>query len=130
MELLKFKSRKSFEELQDLIIEMAEKEKVKSSVCDEEFVRQQFKLLIDAALSLRSDIDCLYWARRYEQDYLKPTYCYGVESVEVTRQKEYLKNDMGSILKALIIISGQYNYDLLDCLCEVSKDLKKDKKDE
>lgn len=121
MELLKFKAGKSFEELQDLIIETAEKQKIQNIDCDEEFARKQLKILIDAALSLQSDIDCLYWARRYEQDYLKPTYCYGGESVEVTRQKEYLKNDMGTILKALIIISEQYNYDLLDCLWEVSK---------
>lgn len=122
MESIKFKLRKSFEEVQDLIIETAEKEKSQSiNNYDEEFVREQFKKLIDAALSLQSDIDCLYWARRYDQDYLKPTYCYGGESVEVTRQKEHLKNDMGTILKALIIISEQYNYDLLDCLWEVSK---------
>lgn len=122
MESIKFKLRKSFEEVQDLIIETAEKEKSQSiNNYDEEFVREQFKKLIDAALSLQSDIDCLYWARRYEQDYLKPTYCYGGESVEITRQKEYLKNDMGTILKALIIISEQYNYNLLDCLWEVSK---------
>ena len=82
---------------------------------------RQLKILIDAAISLQSDIDCLYWARRYEQDYLKPTYCYGGESVEVTRQRKYLKNDLGTILKALIIISEQYNYDLLYCLWEVSK---------
>lgn len=112
----------SFEEVQDLIIETAEKEKSQSiNNYDEEFVREQFKKLIDAALSLQSDIDCLYWARRYDQDYLKPTYCYGGESVEVTRQRKYLKNDLGTILKVLIIISGQYNYDLLDCLWEVSK---------
>lgn len=112
----------SFEEVQDLIIETAEKEKSQSiNNYDEEFVREQFKKLIDAALSLQSDIDCLYWARRYEQDYLKPTYCSGGESVEVTRQRKYLKNDLGTILKALIIISEQYNYDLLDCLWEVSK---------
>lgn len=112
----------SFEEVQDLIIETAEKEKSQSiNNYDEEFVREQFKKLIDAALSLQSDIDCLYWARRYEQDYLKPTYCYGGESVEITRQRKYLKNDLGTILKALIIISEQYNYDLLDCLWEVSK---------
>lgn len=121
MEPLKFKAGKSFEELQDLIIETAEKQKIQNIDCDEEFVREQFKKLIDAALSLQSDIDCLYWARRYDQDYLKPTYCYGGESVEVTRQRKYLKNDLGTILKVLIIISGQYNYDLLDCLCEVSK---------
>lgn len=121
MEPLKFKAGKSFEELQDLIIETAEKQKIQNIDCDEEFVREQFKKLIDAALSLQSDIDCLYWARRYDQDYLKPTYCYGGESVEVTRQRKYLKNDLGTILKVLIIISGQYNYDLLDCLWEVSK---------
>lgn len=121
MEPLKFKSRKSFEELQDLIIETAEKQKIQNIDCDEEFARKQLKILIDAAISLQSDIDCLYWARRYDQDYLKPTYCSGGESVEVTRQRKYLKNDLGTILKVLIIISGQYNYDLLDCLCEVSK---------
>lgn len=121
MEPLKFKAGKSFEELQDLIIETAEKQKIQNIDCDEEFVREQFKKLIDAALSLQSDIDCLYWARRYDQDYLKPTYCYGGESVEVTRQRKYLKNDLGTILKVLIIISGQYNYNLLDCLWEVSK---------
>lgn len=119
--MLKFKAGKSFEELQDLIIETAEKQKIQNIDCDEEFARKQLKILIDAALSLQSDIDCLYWARRYEQDYLKPTYCYGGESVEVTRQRKYLKNDLGTILKALIIISEQYNYDLLDCLWEVSK---------
>ena len=122
MDSIKFNLKKSFEEVQDLIIETAEKEKSQSiNNYDEEFVREQFKKLIDAALSLQSDIDCLYWARRYDQDYLKPTYCYGGESVEVTRQRKYLKNDLGTILKVLIIISGQYNYDLLDCLWEVSK---------
>lgn len=122
MDSIKFNLRKSFEEVQDLIIETAEKEKSQSiNNYDEEFVREQFKKLIDATLSLQSDIDCLYWARRYDQDYLKPTYCYGGESVEVTRQRKYLKNDLGTILKVLIIISGQYNYDLLDCLWEVSK---------